>query len=346
MKQFKPIGFLLFFVGVLIAFQRCAWNKNEPQMAFYYWKSDFVWTAADSLKADSLKLQKMYIKLFDVKYTPSNYDPAMPAATLQFSRKFPKNLTLVPVVYIENEVFKVAEPDVLSAKIYNRMEEMLNSFGATSVTEFQIDCDWTTKTKEAYFQFLKTLKSKLNPKTLLSATIRLHQIKYVDKTGAPPVDKGLLMYYNMTDIKNLNAKNSILDNQEAVKYLRNKNRYPLPLDFALPIFEWSVLFKEQQIAAIISDINRQNINQLSFLKQESEHQYRCIKDTLWQKQYLRVGDILRHEYVSSEELQIAAKICKEELNHTQPNIIFFHWDKNNLIYYDNNVFEKTISYFR
>lgn len=346
MKQLNLWSFFLLFIGFIIAFQRCAWDKTEPQMSFYYWKSDFSWSIIDSLKADSLKLKKMYVKLFDVKYTPSSSDLAMPTATLQFSRKFPSNLALVPVVYIENEVFKTVEPNSLAAKIYNRMDEMLKALGTNSVTEFQIDCDWTTKTKESYFQFLKSFKSRLKPTTQLSATIRLHQIKYADKTGVPPVDKGLLMYYNMTDIKNPQVKNSILDNQEAVKFLRNKNQYALPLDFALPVFEWSVLYKDNRIAGIINDINRQNINQLSFLKQDSQNHYHCIKDTLWHQHYLRIGDVFRHEFVSKEELLLAAKICKEELNHTQPNIIFFHWDKNNFHHYDNNILEKTISCFR
>jgi hypothetical protein len=183
------------------------------------------------------------------------------------------------------------------------------------------------------------------PQAQLSATIRLHQIKYADKTGVPPVDKGLLMFYNMSDVKNMATKNSILDNKEGAKYVRSRQKYSLPLDFALPIFEWSVAFQKNQFAGIYSNINSLNINTLSFLKKEKENTYICVKDTLWNDIYLRPGDSFRHESVTEEDLKIAAKICTEITNQSNPNIIFFHWDKNNLLHYENSIFQKTVSYF-
>jgi hypothetical protein len=345
-KRLDQLDLPFYIVILIMTFEACSLKNNEPQMAFYYWKSDFSWSIEDSLKADSLKLKNIYVKLFDVKYIPSNPELAMPAATLQFAQQFPKNLSLTPVVYIENEVFKTADPSSLAAKVYNRMDEMLKAFAARPIKEFQIDCDWTIKTQEAYFQFLNTFKSKLSANTKLSATIRLHQIKYADKTGVPPVDKGLLMYYNMTDIRQQNTENSILDNQQALKYLRNKKPYPLPLDFALPIFEWSVLFKEGNIATILNDINQRNIHKLDFLQKQTQNHYLCVKDTLWHRNFLRKGDKIRHEFVTPEQLILAAQICSEALNQTQPNIIFFHWDKQILQHHDNTIFEKTIACFR
>ncbi len=70
----------------------------------------------------------------------------------------------------------------------------------------QIDCDWTTKTAPKYFYFLQQIREKLDAHedggtfaslAMLSATIRLHQVKYPEKSGMPPVDKGVLMFYNM-----------------------------------------------------------------------------------------------------------------------------------------------------
>jgi hypothetical protein len=326
-------------------FSACWEAKNHPQMSFYYWKKDFSWSKTDSLKADSLKVKKLYVKFFDVKKIPSNTDFAQPVATLQFEQKIPTNLELVPVVYVENDLFKTSEPDALAKKIFYRIEEMIRASGHSQVAEYQIDCDWTSSTREVYFEFLKDLKKLLPPQAQLSATIRLHQIKYADKTGVPPVDKGLLMFYNMSDVKNIATKNSILDNKEAAKYVRSGKKYTLPLDFALPIFEWSVVFKQNQFAGIYSNINSLNINQLTFLRPQKDHCYLCVKDTLWDDIYLRPNDLLRHEMVTEEDLKIAAQICTEISNQTNPNIIFFHWDQNNLLHYENNIFQKTVSYF-
>jgi len=53
----------------------------------------------------------------------------------------------------------------------------------------------------------------------------------------PPVDKGLLMFYNMGKISpDLNARNSIYNRADAEAYLESLPNYRLSLDVALPVF--------------------------------------------------------------------------------------------------------------
>ena len=342
-KKIIVARYLSLFAILLIFCSACRWQKKEVVPAFYYWKQDFVWSKSDSLKVDSLKLKILYIKFFDVKKDAKGV--VLPASTLQNSEKIPFYLQIVPVVYIQNDVFNSEKPDELAKKIYARLSDMLTNIQCTNIKEFQIDCDWTASTRAQYFDFLKTFKTLLPPSAKLSATIRLHQIKYAQKTGIPPADKGLLMYYNMGDIKNLATKNSILDNTEGAKYLDRRNKYPLPLDFALPIFEWSVLYQKNKFSAIFSNINTLNINRLYFLKREKDNNYICVKDTLWNDIYLRTGDKIRHEFVQKKTLDLAAKICADVSNNPNPIIIFFHWEKNNLQQYENSFFQKTLSRF-
>ena len=80
----------------------------------------------------------------------------------------------------------------------------------------------------------------------LSATIRLHQVKYREETGVPPVDYGVLMYYNMGHISAMGA-NSIYDRSTALRYLGKLREYPLPLDIALPMFAWGVHSADGQV---------------------------------------------------------------------------------------------------
>ncbi|MEZ4901823.1 MAG: hypothetical protein R2822_08725 [Spirosomataceae bacterium] len=49
--------------------------------------------------------------------------------------------------------------------------------------EVQIDCDWTVATKAKYFRLLQQISALLPPSVILSATIRLHQIKFYRTTG-------------------------------------------------------------------------------------------------------------------------------------------------------------------
>ena len=48
----------------------------------------------------------------------------------------------------------------------------------------------------------------------MSATIRLHQVKYRADTGVPPVDRGMLMAYNLLPPDQAGERSSILDNRE------------------------------------------------------------------------------------------------------------------------------------
>src|ERR1019366_1414323 len=119
-------------------------------------------------------------------------------------------------------------------------------------------CDWTAATRATYFQLLKVARSRLNEagfaSAKISATIRLFQCKYMAKTGVPPVDKGLLMCYNMGNLTHPGTGNSILETTELKKYIASVTTYPLPLDVALPIFDWKVLFHEGSYAGLVKDL--------------------------------------------------------------------------------------------
>ncbi len=76
------------------------------------------------------------------------------------------------------------------------LQRQSNEAGTPPPREIQIDCDWTERTRNAYFQLLTALKREpfLQGK-ILSATIRLHQVKYVQRSGIPPADRGRVCFF-------------------------------------------------------------------------------------------------------------------------------------------------------
>ena len=129
------------------------------------------------------------------------------------------------------------ELEVLSEKIMSQIMRLWPTVSNTAIHEIQFDCDWTQSTKEKYFKFLRHFRQLQNDPTFqLSATIRLHQIKFANQTGVPPVNRGMLMFYNMADLESIKTPNSILDLEVAHQYIDSQTTYELPLDFALPIF--------------------------------------------------------------------------------------------------------------
>lgn len=120
-----------------------------------------------------------------------------------------------------------------------------------TVREIQFDCDWTATTRQTYFAFLREAKRLFSGK-VISATIRLYQYRYPSKTGVPPVDRGMLMCYNAGNVRKEETVNSIFDRSEIMRYLENAKPYPVKLDYALPVFEWAVLYRQGLFKAILS----------------------------------------------------------------------------------------------
>lgn len=125
---------------------------------------------------------------------------------------------IVPVIFITNKAIRqctAADIEKLARNCADRIDTLYRLHFNKLPTEYQFDCDWTEKTKENYFNFLNHIR-KLRKGVPISCTIRLHQIKFKDKTGIPPVDKGTLMYYASSEPTDFENENTILNNKDAL----------------------------------------------------------------------------------------------------------------------------------
>ena len=168
-------------------------------------------------------------------------------------------------------------------------------------SEVQIDCDWSDSSASNYFNLLKDLKAKLH-KTI-SATIRLHQIKYYYKTGIPPVDYGVLMYYNMSNIGDFDTKNSILDNDIAKQYHYNFDTYNLKLKLALPLYSQAIQFRNKKSLSIFEGIKKEDFD--SDFLEISPNYFKVLNSKYFKGRYIYKDDIFRFEDSKQEEIKIA-----------------------------------------
>ncbi|MGE3593836.1 MAG: hypothetical protein AB7G52_15260, partial [Arcobacter sp.] len=185
--------------------------------------------------------------------------------------------------------------------------------------ELQIDCDWSNKTQSNYIKLLEDIKTKLN-KTL-SVTIRLHQIKYYTKTGVPNVDYGVLMYYNMSNITDINTKNSILDNDIAKKYHYNFENYKLKLKLALPLYSQAIQFRENKALSIFEGVEKNDFD-ANFIE-ISPNLYKVLNSTYFKGRYIYKDDIFRFEDVKKEDLKIALEDFMNLTKNRFDEIIFY-----------------------
>lgn len=295
---------------------------------------------------DSLQVHTIYLKLFDVAWDASTQH-AIPVAKLSaLPTGIVSKYKIIPTVFITNESIQKTDSSALNTlafKVHGLIRDICAINKISHPGEIQIDCDWTTSTRDKYFSLLKSI-AKLNPATTLSATIRLHQVKYVSASGIPPVDRGLLMCYNMGNLKNPATKNSILDVEEFRKYTGNLATYPLPLDVALPLFDWKVLFRRNEYKGLIQDLPDEALT-ASFCRQQANRS-EILTDTLLYGYDLKKGDILRSEQSNFEDIVSVAEEVNSRIKNTNMTVALYHLDSVTLSKYTLHELESIYSFFR
>ncbi len=296
----------------------------------YYWKSEMDFDRSDADFFRETGIETLYVRFFDLGWDEAH--GAIPTAEFKTRNLYLKDLNVIPVIYIINETLEKTDYNdipVLAGRMFEKIERMYSDYcKGGAIDEIQLDCDWTESTQSKYFTLIKEIRSK-SEKLIISATIRLHQIKYSKKTGIPPADKGVLMYYNMGQIKSIKESNSILNNETGKQYMSEIRSYPLPLALALPAYSWGIWFRNNEFKGLVHNINEKTIGTLSFLEKTFKNYYKVSTDTVYEGIYFRNGDIIRLESITTEELENAAEICSPVFEKNEKEIIIYSYTPEN-----------------
>ena len=297
-------------------------GRSPVSVGFYHWKTFFEASKSEELVRTAFGDAEIYLRLFDV--VKDEKGGVVPVATVIFREK--PTLPVVPVIYIDNDALSqvpAQEVDLLADKITGRVKKILDDNRLDYRRELQLDCDWTPSTQDRFFALLKRVRVNL-PEWTLSATLRLHQLRYPEKTGVPPVDRACLMAYNMGELRTYGDRNSILDTEVAARYLKGAP-YPLSLDVALPIFSWTVVFDEKENYQRLLRKIPAGLNDPKQFKPMGRFLYRVIKDQSEGGGDITAGSIIRVEQSKKEDLRALARLIAR--SHIKPGtVLFYHLD--------------------
>jgi hypothetical protein len=336
---------LFSFLVILLCMASCRQDR-VINTSFYYWKTVYTNDVAETQYLKVLKSNKLYVRIMDVGQGDNGPVPVSP---ITFKAALPDSIDLIPVVFIVNDILKnqsSKQLDELAGKIVYYVNGRIKPSGKTTYKELQIDCDWTRSTRENYFYLLRRIRAnvKLKAKTL-SSTLRLHQLKNQGSSGIPPVNRVMLMCYNMGNLRKYGSQNSILEQKELEKYAgKNLGLYPMPIDIGLPVFSWAVVFRKKQYAGIAKRLHRDDFTNNQIFRSDGNNLYTLLKD-LPEYGLLR-GDELRSETLSASQLQAAASYIQKYLSSDSVNIIYFHLDNSTLKHYTYEDLQKTTAIFR
>jgi hypothetical protein len=326
----KTSSHLVRWLAILV----CLWSGCHragvgARRAVYYWRTTFALSDGERDMLARQRIERIYLRLFDVKWDRSK-GQALPVARCAFTHAPP--VAVVPVVYLTNQVFEEApDPGALAGKIWQEVQGMAQA-AVFSFQELQIDCDWTEKTRPAFFDFCRRLRALAGQaRVALGATIRLHQIKYPERTGVPPVDRGMLMFYNMGTLAADAPRPSIFNVEDAARYVDHVDRYPLPLDAALAVFSWAIHGREGRVVGLVEKLRAADLDGLPALQRREPGRYLAIQPTFLRGSYLQQGDTLGLETMTAAETLVAARLLARHFHPRHDfSVALFDLDERNL----------------
>ena len=339
------VHFRLFWTVALVFLVGC---NRTPERSFYYWKTTFTLSEQERSCLRSQHIKKLYIRFFDVDWDQTN-GHTIPLGRIYFRDSVPEGIAIVPTVYIVNKTFQKT-PGIEIPDLSKRILSLVNGIAMTNrlfYREIQIDCDWTETTREKYFGLLTQLKSDLkkNHKTI-SATIRLHQVKYAKITGIPPVDRGMLMYYNMGKIEAGFGRNSVYNPEDASKYIESMNGYKLPLDVALPAFSWGLHIRNNKVIELLNNMGLKDFeNNDTFVPTDSVT-FRVMYSLFYHGFYFKKDDVVKVEEISPALCKTAAQQISDKMAKRPAVVAIFHLDSTIISHYEKQDFDNVFNLFR
>lgn len=333
------------FLWFLIILSSC--QKKDNYRSFYYWKTTFNISPAEEKKLVQLHISKLYIRLFDVDWDEVSAT-TLPVGKIRFQSAIPSFIGCVPVVYLTTKALQKT-PDtsinVLADRIFYQAKK-ITDVNHIRYQELQIDCDWTESTRDKYFSLLRMLQIRENANNVsLSATIRLHQIKYPVATGIPPVKRGMLMFYNMGSLTASALRNSIYNARDAAKYTSYIHKYPLPLDIALPIFSWCIHSRNDHIIDLMRKLPASDFTNHPNFRIADSMTFVATTSFYYRGYYFLKDDKVILEEVNVLQCKAAARQASVELPNTNKSVALFHFDSLTLAHYENKDLEEIFNTF-
>lgn len=326
-------------VSLVVVFLLFSCQEKQKTISFYYWKTSFRLSPKEISTLRGNHVNTLYIRYFDIDFAPGDKQPK-PVAPIVFdtTRLF---FGVVPVIYIKNRVFQKSDSAGIAQLSDNvfRLVSGINRSISKNPVEIQFDCDWTVSTKEKYFQFLRRYKEVSHQ--AISATVRLHQIKYRAMTGIPPVDNAVLMYYNMGRI-DAGMASSIYEKSIANQYNSYIRKYPLPLKAALPIFAWGQLISDGRVAKLLNKMNYNDFSGDTNFVLIHKNRFKVKHGNFHGGYYFKPNDEVKIEQVPESDLMDMIDQLNREAPGRIDELIFYDLDESNLNLYEAAIFKKMV----
>lgn len=327
MKKILYTFFLIIAFATILSSCKREMNNETSSKAVYFWKSWVNLSDNEYQFLANYNVKRVYLRFFDIR-NDFLEGPVPDAEVGTYMRDFPSYIEIVPCVFITLEAIDgmSRREKEFAHKIYDRIEAKCKN-GVITFNEIQLDCDWTESTRETYFKLCNELKALTGSHgKKLSSTVRLHQLSQ----SIPNVDRGVLMVYNVGELKSPKETNSILRSDIVKKYLDNAPKYKLPLDVAYPMFSWGVVFNGTDFQRLTNIPG--NPDTIAELTKVHDNVY-TLQSNISDDVNLDYCQTLRYEMASLDELMRTKGLVEDYLGYKPEKTILYHLDEKQLSKY-------------
>lgn len=349
-----PRPILTALVALLLQACHAPHRPEHVERAVYHWSNSHWLHHGEEQWIDTHRVRTLFWKVLDIDWNEANHAHPVSIVRSPFQpnewghggeRSEPmKHVELVPVVFITNRT--MLNCDSTQLRVFaDKLQRKLGQLCGGAYREVQFDCDWTARSRDSYFTFLRLMRDRLGRR--LSATVRLHQFKDPGGTGVPPVDRGMLMLYNVEDVKAYGPDNSIFNEEAARPYFSGAPRYPLPLDVALPAYSWLVHYRNGRFVRIENGDLVEEIDTLPQYRRDPDGMFTVVEETeSWWGEALHLGDRLKPERIDSTTITQAVELARTAVNSDTVRVTFFDLPEGPRRGIDHTTYERAWEAFR
>jgi hypothetical protein len=332
---------LLFAIATFLL-TACSSRLVEP--VFYFWHDQWELPAAGQQYFDTLGTEHLYVRFFDVEWDEQR-QRAIPIRSLRIPHP-PRGLQIVPVVYISEKVIgSIGEENNLRlAQLIH--ERILRIADALPLSRVQVDCNWDAETEDTYFRLLESLQAEFGPQgPKLSVCLYPHHILPQNGLGIPPAASGMLMLFEIDKLQVISAGNTICDPDLLRPSVLAVEGYPLPLDLALPIFNWGLVIRNQQPVSLMRHLHLSHLEDRQRFEVVNAYFYRVLEDTYLDGVFLFKNDLIRVESLNPDQLRDIIKPLAPYLRKDSLQLGFYHFDLNSMSEYPVKEVKRLIELF-
>lgn len=137
----------------------------EQCNSVYYWRTDLRFDSTERAFLSQYNINKVYCRYFDVVMNDDGTEPS-PNATISFSDTLPAGIELIPTIYITEDCMHKPHKD-LAKKIVDRILQMNETNDISNIHEIQIDCDYTSKSRQTYYKSWRKYAINYRPRNII-----------------------------------------------------------------------------------------------------------------------------------------------------------------------------------